>query len=313
MLLVTGGAGFIGRHYLHFHETYYPEEPILCVDALTYAADPDFIKTWATLPNHHFIHGRIEDMDAMENLFRHYNITGIINFAAESHVDRSLQDATPFMRTNVEGVQVLLALARKYGIQRFHQVSTDEVYGEMPNDPFIKATEDFPLHPRNPYAASKASADLIALSYYEAYGLHVTISRGSNTYGAYQHKEKFIPKAITNLLSGSPVPVYGDGLQIRDWMHVEDHVRGIDTIFRHGQAGEIYNLSAHEEKTNLAVIEDILHHFALSKEGSIAHVTDRLGHDKRYAVSTEKIETTLAWKSIRHWSEAFPLTCESYK
>lgn len=314
MLLVTGGAGFIGRHYLHLHQMKYPEEPILCVDALTYAGDAAFIRTWCAASSHHyFLHARIEDKNAMKEIFQQYDIKGIINFAAESHVDRSLEDASPFIQTNVEGVHVLLTLAKKYGNIRFHQVSTDEVYGEMPNNPTIKATEEFLLRPRNPYAASKASADLLVLSYYEAYGLPITISRGSNTYGPHQHKEKFIPKAITNLLTGVPVPIYGDGLQIRDWMYVEDHAEGVDTIFRKGRIGEIYNLSAKEEKSNLGVIDDILQHFQISNRAAITHVTDRLGHDRRYAMSTEKIEQELHWKAVHHWKESFPLTCDSYR
>ena len=314
MLLVTGGAGFIGRHYLEFHQIHHPEEEVLCIDALTYAADTKFIEQWKLTPHHHFVKARIEDSPHMREIFNTYPITRIINFAAESHVDRSLEDAAPFVRTNVDGVQVLLQLAKEHQVIRYHQVSTDEVYGEMPADPSIQATETFPLKPRNPYAATKAAADLLTLSYYEAYGLNVTISRGTNTYGPYQHKEKLIPRAITTLLSGNPVPIYGDGLQIRDWIYALDHAAGIDCILRHGTSGEIYNLGSHQEKTNLEVVRDILSHFQMSENSStISHVADRQVHDKRYALSTEKIEKELDWKPKFTWEDTFPLTCNSYK
>lgn len=293
--LVTGGAGFIGGNYLNEMVKKYPNDFFVCLDALTYAGNLETLEPIKDFKNYKFIHGNICDRELVYKLFDEEKFDYVINFAAESHVDRSIEDPEIFLRTNVLGTQVLLDACRKFGIKRYHQVSTDEVYGDLPlerKDLFF--TENTPLNPSSPYSASKASADLLVLAYHRTFRLPVTISRCSNNYGPYQFPEKLIPLMIKKAQNNENLPIYGTGTNVRDWLYVLDHCNAIDLIVRNGKDGEIYNVGGHNEKTNLEVIGTILKY--LNKpETLISFIKDRPGHDLRYAIDPKKIEEELNW------------------
>ncbi len=294
-ILVTGGAGFIGGNFVHYQLQNHPEDSIVCLDALTYAGNMETLKDALTNPKFSFVQASIADRDAVYAIFEKEKPDIVVNFAAESHVDRSIEDPGLFLQTNIMGTGILLDACRKFGVGRFHQVSTDEVYGDLPlerTDLFF--TEQTPLHTSSPYSASKASADLLALAYFRTFKLPVTVSRCSNNYGPYHFPEKLIPLMIINALSDKELPVYGKGENIRDWLYVEDHCSAIDLIIRGGRVGEVYNIGGHNERTNLQVVKTILH--ALNKpESLIRFVTDRPGHDLRYAIDATKIKQELGW------------------
>jgi dTDP-glucose 4,6-dehydratase len=310
VILVTGGAGFIGSNYLNTFVPAYPSYRFINVDALTYAADLRNI-TISKAENYTFIQADIRDHEALLRIFNEFSPTHIINFAAESHVDNSILGPRIFIETNIVGTENLLECARTHNIVRFHQISTDEVYGSLSPDA-EPTTEDAPLLPNSPYSASKAAADLLVRSYHKTFGLDTVITRASNNYGPNQHPEKLIPRFITNLLANKKVPVYGEGMNIRDWIHVSDHVRGIDTAFHKGQSGEIYNLGGGQELTNLNITKEILQ--LLGKdEYMIEHVTDRLGHDFRYALDSSKASRELGWTSKKDFPTGLKETVEFYK
>ncbi len=294
--LITGGAGFIGGNFLIMMVNKYPEDQYVCIDALTYAGNMETLESILNKPNFKFVHENICNRDAIYNLFEEEKFDYVINFAAESHVDRSIENPEVFLKTNILGTQVLMDACRKYGIKRYHQVSTDEVYGDLPLDrPDLFFHEETPIHTSSPYSASKASADLLVLAYHRTFGLPVTISRCSNNYGPYHFPEKLIPLMIQKALRNESLPVYGNGENVRDWLYVEDHCTAIDLIVRKGRNGEVYNIGGHNERTNLEVVKTILK--ALGKpETLIKFVKDRQGHDLRYAMDPTKIETELGWK-----------------
>lgn len=294
--LVTGGAGFIGGNFLHIMVNRYPNDQYVCIDALTYAGNMETLEPIMNKPNFKFVHENICNREAVFKLFEQEHFDYVINFAAESHVDRSIENPEIFLKTNILGTQVLMDACRKYGIKRYHQVSTDEVYGDLPLDrKDLFFTETTPLHTSSPYSASKAGADLLVLAYHRTFGLPVTISRCSNNYGPYHFPEKLIPLMIQKALKNEPLPVYGNGQNVRDWLYVGDHCNAIDLIVRKGRDGEVYNVGGHNEKTNLEVVKTILK--ALNKpESLITYVKDRPGHDLRYAMDPTKIETELGWK-----------------
>lgn len=295
-ILVTGGAGFIGGNFLHLMTKKHPEDQYVCLDALTYAGNMETLDPIADRPNFKFVKLDIRDRKGVDKLFAEEKFDYVINFAAESHVDRSIENPEIFLETNILGVASLMDACRKYGIKRYHQVSTDEVYGDLPLDrPDLLFTESTPLHTSSPYSSSKASADLLVLAYHRTYGLPCTISRCSNNYGPYQFPEKLIPLMIQKASRGEKLPVYGDGKNVRDWLHVYDHCEAIDLILRQGKDGEVYNVGGHNERSNLEVVQTILK--ALGKgDESIDYVKDRLGHDRRYAIDPHKLETELGWK-----------------
>ncbi|MEG0265187.1 MAG: dTDP-glucose 4,6-dehydratase [Erysipelotrichaceae bacterium] len=295
-ILVTGGAGFIGGNFIHYMVDKYPEDEIVNLDLLTYAGNLETLKPVEGKKNYKFVHGDIADRPFIFDLFEKEKFDIIVNFAAESHVDRSISDPEIFVRTNVVGTTTLLDAAKKFGVKRYHQVSTDEVYGDLPLDrPDLFFTEETPLHTSSPYSSAKASADLFVMAYYRTYGLPVTISRCSNNYGPYHFPEKLIPLMISRALDDQPLPVYGKGNNVRDWLHVYDHCVAIDLIIRNGRVGEVYNIGGHNERTNLEVVQTILK--TLNKPESLIHyVSDRLGHDMRYAIDPTKLETELGWK-----------------
>ncbi len=295
-ILVTGGAGFIGCNFVHYMLEQHPEDVIVNLDLLTYAGNLESLADVESAPNYSFVKGDIADREFIMELFQKENFDVVVNFAAESHVDRSIVDPGVFVRTNVMGTQVLLDAAKEFGVKRYHQVSTDEVYGDLPLDrKDLFFTEQTPLHTSSPYSASKAGSDLLVLAYCRTFGLPVTISRCSNNYGPYQFPEKMIPLMLTRALANEPLPVYGKGENVRDWLHVKDHCAAIDLILRGGKVGEVYNIGGHNERTNLEVVRTIL--AALGKPESLIHfVADRLGHDLRYAIDPEKIEKELGWK-----------------
>lgn len=308
--LVTGGAGFIGGNFLHIMTKKHPEDRYVCLDALTYAGNMETLEPIMNLPNFRFVKGDIRDRDTVNKLFEEEHFDYVINFAAESHVDRSIVNPTIFLETNIIGTSVLMDACRKYGIKRYHQVSTDEVYGDLPLDrPDLFFTETTPLHTSSPYSASKASADLLVLAYHRTFGLPCTISRCSNNYGPYQFPEKLIPLMIQKANRNEKLPVYGDGKNVRDWLYVGDHCEGIDLIVRNGRDGEIYNIGGHNERSNLQVVETILH--ALGKSDDlIEYIKDRPGHDRRYAIDPTKIETELGWKPTYNFDTGIKKTIE---
>ncbi len=295
-IIVTGGAGFIGGNFVHHMVNKYPDYEIINLDLLTYAGNLETLKLVEDKPNYKFIKGDIADRKFIFDLFEKEKPDVIVNFAAESHVDRSITDPESFVRTNVMGTTTLLDACREFGIKRYHQVSTDEVYGDLPLDrPDLFFTEETPLHTSSPYSSSKASADLFVLSYHRTFGTPVTISRCSNNYGPYHFPEKLIPLIISRALADEELPVYGTGENVRDWLHVADHCTAIDLIIHEGREGEIYNVGGHNERTNLEVVKTILK--ALNKpESLIKYVSDRPGHDRRYAIDPRKLETELGWK-----------------
>ena len=294
--LITGGAGFIGGNFCHYMVNTYPNDNLVCLDALTYAGNLETLEPIKDRPNFKFVHGNICDRDLVYKLFEEEKFDYVVNFAAESHVDRSIENPTIFLETNIIGTSVLMDACRKYGIKRYHQVSTDEVYGDLPLDrPDLLFTENTPIHTSSPYSASKASADLLVLAYHRTFKLPVTISRCSNNYGPYHFPEKLIPLMIKKALANEPLPVYGNGANVRDWLHVHDHCTAIDLIVRKGRDGEVYNVGGHNEKSNLEVVKTILK--ALDKPDNLIHyVKDRPGHDLRYAMDPTKLMTELGWK-----------------
>lgn len=295
-IIVTGGAGFIGGNFVHMMVAKYPEDHIICVDALTYAGNLETLEPVKDKSNFSFVKADIADRQAIYKIFEQYKPDIVINFAAESHVDRSIENPEVFLRTNIMGTAVLMDACRKYGIQRYHQVSTDEVYGDLPLDrPDLFFTEETPIHTSSPYSSSKASADLLVLAYHRTYGLPVTISRCSNNYGPYHFPEKLIPLIIIKALKNEKLPIYGDGKNVRDWIYVKDHCTAIDLILHKGKIGEVYNVGGNSEKSNLEVVKTILNILGKS-EKLIEFVPDRLGHDRRYAINDYKIESELGFK-----------------
>lgn len=310
--LVTGGAGFIGSNYLHYVVNKYKNDTFVCLDSLTYAGNYNNLTDILNQSNFKFVKGDITDRDFIDHLFAAENFDVVINFAAESHVDNSIKNPGIFLTTNIIGTQVLMDASRKYQIKRYHQVSTDEVYGDLPLDrPDLKFTENTPIHTSSPYSSSKAGADLLVMAYHRTYGLPVTISRCSNNYGPYQFPEKLIPVVISKALKDEKIPVYGKGENVRDWIHVIDHNIGVDKIVREGKVGEIYNLGGHSERTNLEVVKIILKTLGKS-EDLISYVTDRPGHDLRYAIDSTKAETELNWDRTYTFEEGIKETIDWY-
>lgn len=311
-ILVTGGAGFIGANFVYFELKNHPEDRIVCVDALTYAGNLETLEEALTHDNFRFVKADISDRDAIFKLFEEEKFDIVVNFAAESHVDRSIENPELFLKTNIMGTQVLLDASRTYKVARYHQVSTDEVYGDLPLDRTdLFFTEETPIHTSSPYSASKASADLLVLAYYRTFGLPATISRCSNNYGPYHFPEKLIPLMISRALADQPLPVYGKGENIRDWLYVEDHCSAIDLIMRGGRVGEVYNVGGHNERTNIDVVKTILMQLGKS-EDLIAYVTDRPGHDRRYAIDPTKITDELGWAPQTYFDDGIKKTVEWY-
>lgn len=311
-LLITGGAGFIGSNFVYFQLQNHPEDEFICLDALTYAGNLETLQPAMQHDNFKFVKGDIADRTFIYKLFETEKPDIVVNFAAESHVDRSILEPELFLKTNIIGTGVLMDACRKYGIKRYHQVSTDEVYGDLPLDrPDLFFTEETPLHTSSPYSASKASADLLVLAYHRTYGLPVTISRCSNNYGPYHFPEKLIPLMIINALHDKKLPVYGTGENVRDWLYVEDHCSAIDLIIRQGRVGEVYNIGGHNEKTNLEVVKTILKELGKSEE-LITFVKDRPGHDRRYAIDPAKIHGELGWLPQTSFAEGIKKTIKWY-
>ena len=311
-IIVTGGAGFIGGNFVHYMIKKYPDYPIICLDKLTYAGNLETLESVMDNPHFTFVKGDIADREFVYDLFEKEKPDIIVNFAAESHVDRSITDPGIFLQTNVIGTGVLLDACRIYGIERYHQVSTDEVYGDLPlSRPDLFFTEATPLHTSSPYSASKASADLLVLAYHRTFGLPVTISRCSNNYGPYHFPEKLIPLMIANCLNDKPLPVYGKGENVRDWLYVEDHCAAIDLIIHNGKVGEVYNIGGHNERTNLQVVETIIDALGKSRD-LIKYVTDRPGHDMRYAIDPTKIHDELGWEPKTKFDDGIKKTIQWY-
>lgn len=321
-VLVTGGAGFIGSNFIHYMLERY-DYKIINLDLLNYAGNLKNLEGIENHPNYTFVHGDIRDRALLEQLFREYEIDTVINFAAESHVDRSIDEPEVFLRTNIMGTQALLDTAKRHwNVEpdnrysrdykegtKFIQISTDEVYGTLGEKGLF--TEETPLAPNSPYSASKTSADLIVRAYYETYGMPVNITRCSNNYGPYQHIEKLIPLVITNCMQDKKVPVYGDGMQIRDWLYVEDHCSAIDTVLHKGTLGEVYNIGGNNEKTNIEIVKLIINSLGKTEE-LIGHVADRPGHDRRYAIDNTKITTEFGWKPKYTFEEGIEKTIDWY-
>ncbi|MFA6832277.1 MAG: dTDP-glucose 4,6-dehydratase [Bacteroidaceae bacterium] len=311
-IIVTGGAGFIGANFVYLELEQHQEDTIICVDKLTYAGNLKTLDEAQRNPHFKFIKADICDREAMEQVFAEEKPDIVVNFAAESHVDRSIENPGVFLTTNIMGTQVLMDMSRKYGVKRYHQVSTDEVYGDLPLDrPNLFFTETTPLKTSSPYSASKASADLLVGSYYRTFGLPVTISRCSNNYGPYQFPEKLIPLMIANALENKALPVYGEGLNVRDWLYVADHCKAIDLIIRKGKVGEVYNIGGHNEMKNIDIVKIICS--TLDKpESLIEHVTDRKGHDMRYAIDPAKIHRELGWLPETKFKNGIKKTIQWY-
>lgn len=309
---MTGGAGFIGGNFVHYMLQEHPGDQIICLDKLTYAGNLSTLADVMDHPNFQFVKMDICDRDSVYGLFEKEKPDVVINFAAESHVDRSIENPEIFLQTNIIGTSVLMDACRKYGIQRYHQVSTDEVYGDLPLDrPDLFFTEETPIHTSSPYSSSKAGADLLVMAYYRTYGLPVTISRCSNNYGPYHFPEKLIPLMIINALHDRPLPIYGDGLNVRDWLYVEDHCRAIDLIIRKGKVGEVYNVGGHNEMRNIDIVKLICQELG-KPESLITHVTDRKGHDRRYAIYPEKIHRELGWLPETKFADGIKKTIQWY-
>lgn len=311
-IIITGGAGFIGSNFVFHMLREHPQDRVICLDKLTYAGNLSTLAPVMGQDNFRFVKADICDRDAVYSLFEEEYPDVVVNFAAESHVDRSIENPAIFLETNIMGTAVLMDACRKYGIQRYHQVSTDEVYGDLPLDrPDLFFTETTPIHTSSPYSSSKASADLLVLAYHRTYGLPVTISRCSNNYGPYHFPEKLIPLMIINALHDKPLPVYGDGLNVRDWLYVEDHCRAIDLILQKGRVGEVYNVGGHNEMRNIDIVKLICK--ALGKpESLIHHVTDRKGHDRRYAIDPTKIHEELGWLPETKFADGIKKTIQWY-
>lgn len=311
-ILVTGGAGFIGSNFVYYKLDNYPNDEVVCLDKLTYAGNLETLEVAMKNPKFKFIKGDIADRALVDELFASEKPDVVVNFAAESHVDRSIENPEIFLQTNVIGTSVLMDACRKYGNIRYHQVSTDEVYGDLPLDRLdLFFTETTPLHTSSPYSASKASADLLVQAYYRTYKLPVTISRCSNNYGPYHFPEKLIPLMIANALNDKKLPVYGKGENVRDWLYVEDHCSAIDLIIRKGKIGEVYNIGGHNERTNLEVVKTIIKELGKS-EDLIKFVTDRPGHDRRYAIDPTKIHNELGWLPATKFDDGIKKTIDWY-
>lgn len=312
IIFVTGGAGFIGSNFIFYIMKNYPEYRIVCLDKLTYAGNMSTLASVLTKPNFRFVKIDICDRDVVYQLFEEERPDMVVNFAAESHVDRSIEHPEIFLQTNIIGTSVLLDACCIYGIQRYHQVSTDEVYGDLPlNRPDLFFTEETPIHTSSPYSSSKAGADLLVLAYYRTYDLPVTISRCSNNYGPYQYPEKLIPRMIINALHDKSLPVYGDGLNVRDWLYVEDHCCAIDLILRKGSIGEVYNVGGHNEMSNIDIVKLICKELG-KPESLITYVTDRKGHDRRYAIDPSKIHRELGWLPETKFTDGIKKTIQWY-
>ena len=311
-ILVTGGAGFIGSNFVYYLLNKYNEDKIVCIDKLTYAGNIQTLSSALENKNFRFIKGDICDRETVFNLFEEEKPDIVVNFAAESHVDRSIENPEIFLKTNILGTQVLMDACLKFGVKRFHQVSTDEVYGDLPLDrPDLFFTEQTPLKTSSPYSSSKAGADLLVNAYHKTYGLNTTISRCSNNYGPYQFPEKLIPLMISRALANEPLPVYGNGLNVRDWLYVEDHCKAIDLIMRKGKVGETYNIGGHNEMKNIDIVKLILK--ALGKsEDLITYVTDRKGHDLRYGIDPTKIHKELGWLPETKFTDGIVKTINWY-
>lgn len=311
-ILVTGGAGFIGGNFVYHMLANHPDYKIVCLDKLTYAGNLSTLESALKNPNFTFVKGDIADKDFVDALFEKEKFDIVVNFAAESHVDRSIENPQLFLVTNILGTQVLLDASKKYGVKRYHQVSTDEVYGDLPLDrPDLMFTEQTPLHTSSPYSASKASADLLVQAYYRTYGTPVTISRCSNNYGPYHFPEKLIPLMITRALADESLPVYGDGKNVRDWLYVEDHCRAIDLIIHNGKVGEVYNVGGHNEMANIDIVKLILKELG-KPESLVTYVADRKGHDRRYAIDPAKIHSELGWLPETKFADGIKKTVRWY-
>ncbi len=311
-ILVTGGAGFIGGNFIHYMLREYPEVSLVCLDALTYAGDLETLAAAFQNPRFQFVRGSITDRRLVYDLFEAEKFDAAVNFAAESHVDRSIENPEVFLQTNILGTQVLLDACNRFAVPRYHQVSTDEVYGDLPLDrPDLMFTETTPVHTSSPYSASKASADLLTQAYHRTFGTPVTISRCSNNYGPYQFPEKLIPLMIAKASAGQPLPVYGEGLNVRDWLYVEDHCRAIAMILFGGRVGEIYNIGGHNERANIQVVKTILKQLGKGEE-LITYVKDRPGHDRRYAIDPAKIGRELGWQPQTLFDEGIERTIRWY-
>ena len=309
-VIVTGGAGFIGGNFVHYMVNKYPEYNIIVLDKLTYAGNLETLEP--VMDKIKFVKADIADREAVYKLFEETKPDIVVNFAAESHVDRSIEDPEIFLKTNILGTQVLMDACRKYGIKRYHQVSTDEVYGDLPLDrPDLFFTETTPIHTSSPYSSSKAGADLLVMAYHRTYGLPVTISRCSNNYGPYHFPEKLIPLMIANALADKPLPVYGEGLNVRDWLYVEDHCRAIDLIIHKGRVGEVYNVGGHNEMKNIDIVKLICKELG-KPESLITHVEDRKGHDMRYAIDPTKIHNELGWLPETKFEDGIKKTIKWY-
>ncbi len=311
-ILVTGGAGFIGSNFIFYERKKHPEDRIVCLDKLTYAGNLSTLKPVMDDPMFRFVKADICDRQAVFALFEEEKPDIVVNFAAESHVDRSIENPGVFLETNIMGTAVMMDASRKYGVKRYHQVSTDEVYGDLPLDrPDLFFTEETPIHTSSPYSSSKAGADLLVMAYYRTFGLPVSISRCSNNYGPYQFPEKLIPLMIANALADKPLPVYGTGENVRDWLYVDDHCKAIDLIMREGRVGEVYNIGGHNEMANIDIVKLICR--ALGKpESLITFVTDRKGHDMRYAIDPAKIHAELGWLPETMFAEGIQKTIRWY-
>ena len=311
-IIVTGGAGFIGSNFVFHMLQAHPDYRIVCLDKLTYAGNLSTLEPVLQQDNFRFVKADICDRQAVDKLFQEEKPDIVVNFAAESHVDRSIENPGIFLETNIMGTAVLMDACRKYGIQRYHQVSTDEVYGDLPLDrQDLFFTEETPLHTSSPYSSSKASADLLVMAYYRTYGLPVTISRCSNNYGPYHFPEKLIPLMIANALADKPLPVYGNGENVRDWLYVEDHCRAVDLIIHAGKVGEVYNVGGHNEKRNIDIVRIICQELG-KPESLIVHVEDRKGHDRRYAIDPAKIHRELGWLPETKFEDGIKKTIKWY-
>lgn len=293
-ILVTGGAGFIGSHFIKYILSEHPDDTVICYDQLTYAGNSAHIDGFMTHPQFVFVKGDIADASAVEQCFQRFDIDCVVNFAAETHVDNSIANPQIFVQTNVLGVCVLLNAVNQHKVKRFHQVSTDEVYGDVPIESSVCFLEDAPLRPSSPYAASKSAGDLLCLSYYKTFGTPITISRCTNNYGKHQHREKLIPKIIDSIQRGAKIPIYGSGLNVRNWIHVWDHCKAIDAILTKGQVGHIYNVASQDNMNNITVAKTIVK-LSGASEDCIEYVEDRKGHDAKYAIDGRKISDELSW------------------
>ncbi len=311
-ILVTGAAGFIGSNFVYLMLEQHPDYEIVGLDLLTYAGNLETLEEAMKNPKFKFTKGDIADRDYIFNLFKEEKFDIVVNFAAESHVDRSIEDPGIFLRTNILGTQVLMDACREYGIKRYHQVSTDEVYGDLPLDrPDLFFTEETPIHTSSPYSASKAAADLLVLAYHRTFGLPVSITRCSNNYGPYHFPEKLIPLIISRALADESLPVYGTGENVRDWLYVKDHCIAIDKVIHDGKVGEVYNVGGHNERTNLEVVKTILHELG-KPESLITYVGDRKGHDMRYAIDPTKISNELGWLPTVKFDDGIKMTIKWY-